>query len=167
MNSIFNPAAAVVAGSLGEDRLIYYCVDEYSAFSGVDGGALAELELQLLNKAGLVITSAAGLYESKRRFNPNTVLVRHGVNWNHFRRALDSQTALPADVAALPGPIIGYFGLIADDWVDVGLLAHVARRLPQASIVLIGKVAMDISQLKQFPNVHVPGHPPYASLPAY
>ena len=167
MNWVFNPAAAVIAGSLGEDRLIYYCVDEYSAFSGVDGSALAELELELLNKAGLVITSAAGLFESKRPFNPNTVLVRHGVNWNHFRRALDPQTTLPADVADLPRPIIGYFGLIADDWVDLGLLAHVARSLPEASIVLIGKVAMDISRLKQFSNVHVLGHRPYESLPAY
>ena len=167
MNWVFNPAAAVVAGSLDDDRLIYYCVDEYAAFSGVDRGAFAELELELLGKAGLVITSAAGLYESKRRFNPNTVLVRHGVNWHHFRRSLDPKTELPADVVALAGPIIGYFGLIADDWVDLELLAHVARRLPQASIVLIGKVTMDTSRLKQYPNVHLLGHRSYESLPAY
>lgn len=167
MNWVFNPAAALVAGSLDDERLIYYCVDEYAAFSGVDGGALAELELELLRRAGLVITSAAALYESKHRFNPNTVLVRHGVNWDHFRRALDPKTIIPADVSALPGPIIGYFGLIADDWVDQELLAHVAQRLPQASIVLIGNVAMEISRLKQFPNIHVLGHRPYESLPAY
>jgi glycosyltransferase involved in cell wall biosynthesis len=167
INWVFNPAAAVIAGSLGEDQLIYYCVDEYAAFSRVDRIALATLEQDLLDKAGLVITSSAGLYESKRSFNRNTVLVRHGVNWNHFRRALDTETALPPDINNLPGPIIGYFGLIADDWVDLELLAHVARRLPHASIVMLGKVTMDVSLLKQFPNVHLLGHRPYESLPAY
>jgi glycosyltransferase involved in cell wall biosynthesis len=167
INWVFNPAAALIAGSLGEDQLIYYCVDEYAAFSGVDGAALAALERELLDKAGLVIVSSAGLYESKRRHNPNTVLVRHGVDWTHFRRALEPRTMPPPDVAALPGPILGYFGLIADDWVDLDLLAHVARRLPHASIVMLGKVTMNVSVLKQFPNIHLLGHRPYGSLPAY
>lgn len=167
INWVFNPAAAVIAGSLGEEQLIYYCVDEYAAFSGVDRPALAALERELLDKSGLVIVSSAALHESKRRRNPNTVLVRHGVNWTHFRRALDPHTTAPPDVAALPGPILGYFGLIADDWVDLALLAHVARRLPHASIVLIGKVTMDVSVLKQFSNIHLLGHRPYESLPAY
>jgi glycosyltransferase involved in cell wall biosynthesis len=167
VNWVFNPAAAVVAGSLGEAQLIYYCVDEYGAFSGVDAEALASLELELMGKAGLVITSAAGLFASKRRHNPNTVLVRHGVDWHHFRRALDPRTAPPPDVAALPGPRLGYFGLIAQDWVDLGLIAHLARRLPHLSIVMLGHVAMDVSPLRRFPNVHLLGHRPYESLPAY
>jgi glycosyltransferase involved in cell wall biosynthesis len=167
MNWVFNPAAAVIAGSLGEEQLIYYCVDEYAAFSGVDGAALAALEMGLLKEAGLVITSAAALYESKRRYNANTVLVRHGVNWDHFRRAIDDGVMPPPDVAAIPGPILGYFGLIANDWVDLDLLAHVARRLPAVSIVMIGKVTMDVSRLKQHSNIHLFGHRPYKSLPAY
>src|SRR5687768_8394374 len=35
INWVFNPTAAVIAGTLGEEELIYHCVDEYSAFSGV------------------------------------------------------------------------------------------------------------------------------------
>ena len=167
MNWIFNPAAAVIAGSLGEDQLIYYCVDEYAAFTGVDGNALAALEMDLLKKAGLVITSAAALCESKRTHNANTVLVRHGVNWKHFRRALDPRTAVPADVAAIRGPILGYFGLMADDWIDLDLMAHLAQRLPDVSIVMLGKVTMDVSRLKQYPNIHFLGRKTYESLPAY
>src|SRR5438105_3757996 len=36
VNWVFNPAAGVLAGSLGEAKIIYYCVDEYTAFSGVN-----------------------------------------------------------------------------------------------------------------------------------
>lgn len=167
INWVFNPAAALIAGTLGEEQLIYYCVDEYTAFSGVNGDALAALEAGLIQKAGLVITSAAALHESKRRLNENTVLVRHGVNWNHFRRALDRNTTLPSDIADLPAPILGYFGLIADDWVDVELIAHVARRLPDVSIVMLGRVTMDVTPLQRLPNVYLLGRKPYESLPAY
>jgi glycosyltransferase involved in cell wall biosynthesis len=167
INWVFNPAAAVIAKSLNEELLIYYCVDEYAAFTGVTGDSLAAMEQELLAKAGLVIVSSERLYQSKRLNNTRTALVRHGVDWSHFRTALDARTPVPADLARLPGPIIGYFGLIADDWVDIDLLATVARRFPQASIVMLGKIAMDVSALKQFPNIHLLGRKPYATLPAY
>src|SRR4051812_5769257 len=42
LNWVFNPAAAVVAGALGEEKVIYYCVDEYTQFTGVASASLAE-----------------------------------------------------------------------------------------------------------------------------
>jgi glycosyltransferase involved in cell wall biosynthesis len=165
INWVFNPAAAVLAGTLDEERLIYHCVDEYSAFSGVTSKAIQELEEQLLNKADLVLVSAEPLLRSKSRINPRTVLVRHGVDFSHFRRALDAQTQVPHEIAALPRPIIGFFGLIAD-WVDVELLAAVARRHPHGSLVVLGKTTTDVSPLN-LPNVHLLGRQPYAELPAY
>ena len=169
LNWVFNPAAALVAGTLDEDRVIYYCVDEYAAFRGVCAKRLAQLEGQLLRRADLVIVSGQRLYESKRPFNAHTVLVRHGVDVEHFAQALDERNPLPlpADLAQLPRPIIGYFGLIAHDWVDVPLVAHVARSFAQASIVMLGRSAMDVSALRSLPNVHLLGHKPYAALPAY
>jgi glycosyltransferase involved in cell wall biosynthesis len=166
INFIFNPPAALIAGSLGEDRLIYYCVDEHLAFTGVATESLARLEEELLRKADLVIVTAERLYQSKSRFNPRTRLIRHGVDFEHFRRALDPATAIPAEIAGLPRPVIGFHGLIAD-WVDVELLAHVAGCFPEGSIAIIGKTATDVSLLERAPNVHLLGRKPYAELPAY
>lgn len=170
VNWIFNPAAAMVAGSLDEDLLVYYCVDEYSAFSGVAGEQLATLERDLMAKADLVVVSSERLLHAKRRHNPRTSLVRHGVDWSHFRRAIESRGPaldIPHELAKLPRPVLGYFGLIAEDWVDVELVAHVARALPEASIAMLGRVTMDVSALKRLPNVHLLGRQPYSSLPAY
>lgn len=167
VNWVFNPAAGVLAGGLGEDRVVYYCVDEYTAFSGVPTAALAAIERGLLGRADLVVVSAQRLLESKRAPHAPTVLVRHGVDYAHFRAAVDPATAVPADVAGLPRPVIGYFGLIADDWVDVPLLVHVARSFPTGSLVLLGKATMDVSALAREPNVHLLGRKPYAALPAY
>ena len=166
INFVFNPAAAVIAGTLDEQKLIYYCVDEYTAFTGVSSNSLAELENQLLRRADAVIVSADLLYESKVKVNPKTVLVRHGVDFSHFRKALKPETVVPPEIRDLPRPIIGFFGLIAD-WVDVKLMAEVAKHFSEGSLVLLGKATTDISGLESLPNVHLLGRKPYADLPAY
>jgi glycosyltransferase involved in cell wall biosynthesis len=166
INWVFNPAAAVIAGNLGEERVIYYCVDEYTAFSGVASASLAHLEQQLLRRADLVIVSADRLQQSKAQVNPRTVLVRHGVDFDHFARALDPDTPVPDEVARLPRPVIGFFGLIAD-WVDVELMAEVARRYPHGSLVVLGKATTDVTALAAVPNVHLLGRKPYEDLPGY
>lgn len=166
INWVFNPAAAVVAGTLGEETLIYHCVDEYTAFTGVAAAALAELEQALLRRADLVIVSAEPLYRSKAAFNTRTVLVRHGVDHRHFRTALDPATQVPAAIADLPRPVIGFFGLIAD-WVDVDLMARVAEHFRGGSLVVLGRATTDVSALARQPNVHLLGRVPYAELPAY
>jgi glycosyltransferase involved in cell wall biosynthesis len=167
INWVFNPAAALIAGQLGEELLIYYCVDEYAAFKGVNGSSLVQLERQLLAKADLVIVSANRLLQSKRKANERTVLVRHGVDYRHFAQALAPGTQVPESISRLPHPVIGYFGLIAEDWVDIDLLLRVARHYASGSLVLLGKVAMDVAALRALPNVHLLGRQPYDSLPAF
>lgn len=166
INWVFNPAASVVAGELDEEMVIYYCVDEYTQFTGVASHSLAELEEQLMRRSDFVIVSADRLYQSKAPFNPRTVMVRHGVDYSHFRRALDAATVVPAEIAHLPRPIIGFFGLIAD-WVDVELMARVAERFSGGSLVVLGKTTTDVSALQRLPNVHLLGCKPYGELPAF
>jgi glycosyltransferase involved in cell wall biosynthesis len=166
INWIFNPAAAIVARAFSEDLLIYHCVDEYTAFSGVATESLARMETDLLNQSDIVIVSAEKLLESKAAVNPKTVMVRHGVDFEHFRRALDPKTQVPTEVANLPKPVIGFYGLIAD-WVDVDLMAKVARHFSHGSMVVLGKATTDVSELSSIPNVHMLGRKPYAELPAY
>jgi glycosyltransferase involved in cell wall biosynthesis len=169
INLVFNPAAGIVAGKLGEDLLIYYCVDEYTAFTGATEG-LKKVENKLFQEADLVIVSAEKLLESKRQFNENTVLIRHGVDYRHFRKALDVSTEIPAEIKNLPRPIIGFHGLLAD-WIDYELLKKVAAHFKNGSLVLIGKVSVDAAQkikiLDDLPNVHLLGRKPYADLPAF
>ncbi len=166
INWVFNPPAAVVAGALGEEQLIYQCVDEYGAFSGVSVEAMAEFEEKLLKMADLAIVSADRLLQSKSRINPQTVLVRHGVDFTHFSRALDPATKVPEEIADLPRPVIGFFGLVAD-WVDVDLMAEVAKHFSHGSLVVLGKATTDVSVLESLPNAHLLGRKPYADLPAY
>ena len=165
VNWTFLPPAAVIARRLGEEQLVYQCVDEYGAFTGVSP-AIDAFDRALTRDADLAIVSSERLLESRKRINPHTVLVRHGVDFEHFRRAVDPRTEVPPDLAALPRPVIGFFGIIAD-WVDLPLLARIARHFSKGSLVMIGKVATDVSTLEGVPNVHFLGRKPYEQLPAY
>jgi glycosyltransferase involved in cell wall biosynthesis len=169
INMVFNPAAGMIARQLDESELIYYCVDEYTAFTGVSAG-LKEIEEDLFRKSDLVVVSAETLLESKKKFNPKTFLIRHGVDFNHFRKALADETEIPAEIKDLPKPVIGFHGLLAD-WVDFELIKKIAEHFKNGSVVLIGKITFDaekkIKILDNIPNIHFLGRKPYEELPAY
>jgi len=162
----FEPASAEVAGSLGENALVYHCVDEFSEFTGTDKDAILELERRLMQKSDCVIVSSDRLYSSKRPHNPKTFIVTHGVDVLHFRKACHPQTEIPADVGRLKKPIIGFFGLIAD-WVDLELIRFLALYRPDWSFVLIGKSSTDTAPVSGLSNIHLLGPRPYQDLPAY
>jgi glycosyltransferase involved in cell wall biosynthesis len=73
---------------------------------------------------------------------------------------------VPEDAAALPGPVIGFYGLI-EDWVDLEVIRHMAAARPDWSFLMIGEVKTDTSAVRRLPNVHFPGRRPYQSLPGY
>ena len=162
----FLPSAEWAATGLDRKLLVYHCVDEFSAFPDAPRRAIAEAEERLARAADLVITSSEPLLHSKRQLNPRTVLVRHGVDLAHFARALDPSTPIPADVAGLPRPIFGFFGLVAQ-WIDLGLISKLAASHPTSSVVLLGAVRTNVEELARLPNVYLLGRRPYEDLPGY
>ncbi|CAN5257812.1 glycosyltransferase family 1 protein [soil metagenome] len=169
-NLTFHPPSGIVAGKIGEKEIVYYCVDEYSQFTGVSVDAMINCEIDLMKKSDLVIVSAGKLYDDKKDFNQNTSIIRHGTDWRHFRKSLDEATIVPDLIANLPKPIIGFHGLLAD-WVDFELIKKTAEHFKDGSVVLIGKIAVDAEQkikiLDDVPNVHFLGRKTYSELPAY
>ena len=162
----FMPTTARLLSHLKPEKVVYYCVDEWSAFTFLNGKLMEQMEGDLIRRSDVVITSAEKLYESKRRLNPHTYLVPHGVDSEHFGKALRAETVVPEEIARLPRPTIGFWGLI-HEWIDVDLVRQVAEQRPQWSFVFVGKVGVDCGALARLPNVHFPGVRPYESLPAF
>lgn len=161
----FLPSSAPVSGTLGEELVVYHCVDEFSQFTGTPA-EIAEMEAELAARSHVVIVSADKLAETKRKLNPNCHVVRHGVDHRHFAKALDPETPVPELLQRLPRPIIGFFGLIAD-WVDLDLVRGVADAFPEGSVVLVGKASTPLSALAGASNVHLVGRRPYEELPSW
>jgi len=162
----FLPNIRWLLGRLNERGVIYHCVDEYSEFSGVPKELIVRMEQDLVRRADLVFTSAEKLCTERREVNPRTHFIPHGVDVSHFSRALDQSTRVPPEIAALPKPVIGFFGLLAD-WVDLDMIGALARARPQWSFVLVGKIQIDLQPVRNLKNVHIVGQQPYSDLPRY
>lgn len=162
----FLPNVADYVGTLGERRAVYYCVDEWSLFSYLDEHETRRAEDALLRKVDVCFAINHALADSKRTVCAATHVSPHGVDHAQFARALDPALSLPADVAGLRRPVIGFYGTI-QDWVDLALIEAVARRRPEWSFVLLGQIMVDVERLRALPNVLLPGRKPHQELPAY
>jgi glycosyltransferase involved in cell wall biosynthesis len=162
----FVPTSSQYVGALGEEFIVYYCTDNWSQFSSVDGEKIGAMVKDLARRADVVFATSRPLVEQLRPNNPQTHLAAHGVNHELFAQAIAPATQVPADLAALPGPVLGFYGLI-EDWLDLDLLAYLAGRHPEWTIALVGRVCVDTSKLAGYPNIHFLGRKPHAELPSY
>ena len=160
----FVPQCAPYVRRIPRAFTLYYCVDKWSAFAGFDARTMERGEQEMCAAADLVIASAEDLAERCRQHASNVHYVPHGVDFEHFASALEPGP-LPEDLATIPEPRIGFFGLI-HEWVDVALIGRLAEALPY-SFVVIGSAKTDMSPVEGRPNVHVLGRRPYTELPAY
>jgi glycosyltransferase involved in cell wall biosynthesis len=167
-NSVFwftVPHAGHLAGGLGEALTVYYCIDDYAALPHVDREAVTVMDRELTARADLVFVASDTLLEGKRAINPRTVVSPHGVDVAHFATARSPDLAVPPDLQALPGPVIGFFGLI-EEWIDLDLVAYLADSRPHWSFAMIGRLAVPADRVPRRANIHFLGRRPYQALPA-
>lgn len=158
------PNASEYLGSLGEMLAVYYCVDDFTLWPGVNEALVLEMERRLVRKVDLLVCSSGELAVIKSREGLQTEILPHGVDYTHFSRCAAGTQVAVAYLAALPRPIVGYFGLLGE-WVDLSIIESLAADHPEWSLVLMGNVVTDTSRLTRFPNVHFTGPVPYAELP--
>ena len=160
------PHPGFLAGRLGESLCVYYCIDDYAAHPGVDSARIAASDDALSRRADIVFVAPPALLESKRRQNPATVYAPHGVDADHFARARDPLTPLPEQLPSLRKPIVGYIGSL-HAWIDLELIAWLARQRPQWEFLLVGHAHVGMAVLDNLDNVHRVGAQPYEDLPRW
>ena len=153
------PTAVDMVGSLNEKVSIYYCGDDFEALDGVDHHMIRPLELELANKVDLILVVSTELAD--KLATPNTVILPHGVDYQLFATPKNK----PLDML-MEGPIAGFYGSLSA-WLDVEMLAQTATALPGWQFVFIGDIKIDVSSLRELPNVHFLGSKPHGQLPAY
>jgi glycosyltransferase involved in cell wall biosynthesis len=158
------PNAADYLGGFGERAAIYYCVDDFTLWPGVNQAVVADMEQALLDKVDLLACTSGELAALKKRPGLPVSILAHGVDFDHFASA--GQQVEGGESLLGPGrkPVIGYFGLLGD-WVDLDLLGAIAKNFPEATVLLIGTVVADIARLSGYANIRCPGPVPYEELP--
>ncbi len=151
---------------MNEIATVYDCMDELSQFKGAPS-SIGARERELLSLADVVFTGGRKLFDSKSRFHDNCHFYGCGVDAPHFGKAREKLTGIPADIAQLKKPVLGYFGVV-DERMDYELIAKLADANPNWSVVLIGPaIKVDPRQFPQRANLHWMGGREYKDLPAY
>ncbi|HVR76479.1 MAG TPA: glycosyltransferase [Planctomycetota bacterium] len=150
-----------VVHRLGAAKVVYYSVDDFSEWPGMDKERILSMEHSLLRSVDRVICTSQALLE---RFEKDyrAFLLPHGVDLEPFMNAPPRIHPL---LDAIPEPRVGYYGLL-DGRADLELLQAVATRLPGVSFVFTGPVEGSFEALRRIPNVHFTGPVPYRDLPS-
>jgi glycosyltransferase involved in cell wall biosynthesis len=157
------PTAWPVVASMRPSRLVYNRADEHATFEEADQPYLRHLEAALLDAADVVLYYSNALYERERdRVAGRAVFLDHGVDCTRFR----PDASEPDPLAPIPRPRVGFLGTVRDRVVDLALLDHLARALPDVQLVLVGPVLSPLGDLAARPNVHVLGPRPFDDMPA-
>jgi len=144
-------------------RLAFDIIDDFTAF---DWSAPFAREMQddLLSRADIVFTGTHELLEIARSKRADAEFIACGVDFDMF--GTSQAKNLPADLAGIPHPIVGYTGSISER-LDCELLTRIARELPNASLVMIGPVHPGTGEFPRGEKVHYLGLKPHSELPAY
>ncbi len=145
-------------------RKVYYCVDDFTHWHGINGEAMRRLEQETLDACDLMIATSTAILETRSAFVGASTLLTHGVDLAHFSRAAPDRSS---PLAALPHPLVGMFGVF-DQRVDGQALKAAARLSPQATFVVLGPVVDRApGEFRDVSNLHFLGNVPYADLPRH
>lgn len=125
------------------------------------------LEPAHIAKADIAVANSSWLTNYLSTYNKNAFYVGQGCNVDLFDPA--GSPALPADMAGIPAPIVGYVGAINDLRLDLDLIRMLAQGKPDRHIVLVGPEDEVFAQsdLHRLPNIHFLGRKAPEALPAY
>ncbi len=161
----YTPMMLPFSRDVPSSATVYDCMDELANFKFAPPTLLA-LEQELIDGADVVFTGGYSLYEAKKDRHPNVHPFPSSVDRAHFARAR-AMDSIPDDMAAIPGPRFGFYGVV-DERMNLDLLAATADSHPEWSIVVIGPVVkIDPADLPQRANLHYLGGKQYDELPAY
>ncbi len=159
------PNASEYAGQFDEALTVYYCVDDFTVWPGMNQPELVkEMEDNLLRRADLVIAVSDSLRGSRSNGREPTKLLTHGVEVDHF--SLEGKILpTPKILQGISHPVIGFYGLI-DKHFNVGLVRAVLEAKPDWQVVCIGTKRISLEELERKPNFHWFPALPYQELPA-
>ncbi len=159
------PIVADLVGRLPVDRWVYYCVDDFSVWPGVDGSVMDTMERELIAKVDHALAVSPTLQNRLALMGRQADLLTHGIDLHHWQNVTTqslqpehpavsenktSPQPLPEWCKGLPRPILLFWGLI-DPRLDVSWCRALVEQVG-GTLVLAGPMqspSPDLLQLAQ------------------
>lgn len=165
------PITADLVGRLEVDRWVYYCVDDFSVWPGLDSDVMQGMEEELVAKVDEVVVVSETLRERIAGMGREAELLTHGIDRGHWggvlsRERLVESGRVPGWWPKVDGPVALFWGLIdqrLDDQWCKALTAELSKR--GGCLVLAGPEQNADASVRGLENTVFPGAIGYDDLP--
>lgn len=160
------PIVSDLVGAIPALRWVYYCVDDFSVWPGLDGDTIRAFELELLQKVDVVIAVSPTLQTRLASLGKHSELLTHGVDLEHWQGAMkrDDSPSPFVDGGQMPKPWVVFWGVI-DRRMNVDYICRLSEQLKAGTILLVGPQDDPDPRLKQLALVRLLPALPYEQLP--
>ena len=155
------PVTADLVGAFPAARWVYYCVDDFGVWPGLDGRTMRTMEAELVAQVDNVIAVSETLQRHVAALGRPAHLLTHGVDLAHFRK---TPPPAPHDLDALPGPLVVFWGVI-DRRMDVEFVRRVGETMTAGTLLLVGPRDDPDPELFRCPRVRTLPPMAYDDLP--
>jgi len=155
------PITADLPARVDAKRWVYYCVDDFSAWPGLDSAPLQQMEKDFVARADRIVTAGDNLSARIARLGKPSQIVSHGIDLPHWQQTRGDAGLL----ANLPRPLVLYWGLV-DRRLNIEAIAALNARMTSGSIAIVGPQQDPDPRLAQLSRVHLLGPSTYENLPA-
>jgi glycosyltransferase involved in cell wall biosynthesis len=142
-------------------RWIYYCVDDFSAWPGLDSQPLRSMEQKYVARADRIIAAGDNLAARMRALGRESQVISHGIDLEHWR--CDGQATTLLD--GFERPIVLFWGLI-DRRLDLPALRALDQSMSAGTIALVGPQQDPDPRLDTLSYIRRLGPLAYDQLPA-
>ena len=158
------PIVADLVGRLPVRRWVYYCVDDFAEWPGLDGHTLRAMEAELVRQGRRADRGQRDTSEKLERIRKPVHLLTHGVDLDHWRtRDALGDESLPW-LGTLERPLIVFWGVI-DRRMDVSYLGRLAEDCSEARSSSSGPESDPDPALASIPRVIRRPPVPFEALP--
>jgi glycosyltransferase involved in cell wall biosynthesis len=146
------PIVADLVGLLPVERWVYYCVDDFGLWPGLDQATLRQMEEKLVEQADVLIAVSETLQDKLADMGRPAHLLTHGVE-PAFWEATGPRLPLP-QLDGLERPFVLFWGVL-DRRMDLRFLERLAADLDRGTIVLVGPQADPDPALLRCRRAHI------------
>lgn len=153
------PIVADLMDKLPVAKWVYYCVDDFAQWPGLDGEALRRMERDLVARADSIVAVSETLQDRLSGMGRESLLLTHGVDLDFW------QAPTPCvRLDDLPRPLVLFWGVI-DRRMDVSLVRRLANDMTAGTIVFVGPREQPDPELAKLARVALLPALPFEQLP--
>lgn len=157
------PIVSDVMKRLPVHSWVYYCVDDFSTWPGLDEQTLGSMERQMLPQTDGIIAASEHLQQRLQDLGFRSDLLTHGVDLEFWRRSSAPQSSTSWD--SFERPLVVFWGVI-DKRMDLEFVSQLSSSLTRGTIVLAGPEDEPYEEITYLTRVKKLGILPLESLPS-